>query len=237
VLQLQGTLGRAALSDAKKLAAELAELERSQLANELHDGVMPLLFVASSTIGNLREKLLLQRDNSSRASDTDLHTGLDQVAGWLQEAMDASRRLLTETYPPDLEASQWHVAVADTLERLFPQWIDRVVWELEPEIGRICHASACAAYRIVLEAVRNAFQHGDAKEVVISGSKVDGLISVVIRDNGSGFDPECVPASRFGIRAMRGRARLLAGQFEIDSTLGGPTTVMLTLPMGDVSGG
>ena len=104
------------MSDDRKLAVELVELERSQFGNELHDGVIPLLFVASSKVTNLRDKLVeRRRQDSLQANDSELVPVLDQLSGWLEEAMQVSRRLLTEAYPPDLGHCDWRAAVVETL--------------------------------------------------------------------------------------------------------------------------
>jgi signal transduction histidine kinase len=224
------------LSDDRKLAAELVELERAQLGNEIHDGVIPLLFVASSTVANLRDKLDLDADgNPLLTGSGQLVPKLAQLSGWLDEAMQASRRLLTEAYPPDLGDQGWQVAASDTLARLFPQWSERVDWVMEPAVSQVSPAISLAAYRIVLEAVRNACQHGDATQVLVSGRKVAQSIEVMIRDNGVGFEPNRVPDNHFGIRIMRGRAELLAGTLSVDSALGGPTVVTLVAPLSDAS--
>ncbi len=224
------------MSNDKKLAVELVEIELAQIGNELHDGVIPLLFVASSTVANLRAKLASGlEDFPSTSEGGELSPVLDQLSGWLDEAMQASRRLLTDTYPPDLDERDWQVAVTDTLERLFPDFSGRVRWDVEPVVNQVSHAVACAVYRIVLEAVRNAWQHGDAAEVLVSGREAAKSIEVTIHDNGTGFEPGRVAASHFGIRAMRGRAELVSGKLNVDSALGGPTTVTLVVPVADDS--
>ena len=222
------------LSDAKKLVAELVELERAQIGNELHDGVIPLLFVASSTVTHLRDKLSRTDEPTACSTDGgDLAPALDQLSGWLNEAMQASRRLLTETYPPDLDHCDWHAAAAGTLGRLFPEWKGRVEWDMEPGVKQVSQVIACTAYRIVLESVRNACQHGDATEVLVSGRKVANSIEVTIHDNGSGFEPDKVTSNHFGIRAMRCRASLVSGKLSVLSALGGPTTLRLVAPVVD----
>lgn len=222
------------LSDDSKLAVELVELERSRLGNELHDGVIPLLFVASSTVTNLRDKLALEGQQAALSpSQIGVRSGLDQVAQWLDEAMQASRRLLTETYPPDLDHCDWQVAADETLRRLFPEWTDRVSWDLDPKFNIASQPVACAIYRIVLEAIRNACQHGEATEVVVSGRSSEKAFEVAICDNGIGFEPSQVPSNHFGIRAMHCRAELISGTLRIDSEVGGPTTVVLVVPVAD----
>ena len=220
------------LSDDRKLAVELVELERSQFGNELHDGVIPLLFVASSTVTNLRDKLAVRRQQDSlQASDSELAPVLDQLSQWLEEAMQSSRRLMTEVYPPDLGQRDWRAAVVETIDRLFPDWSNRVDWELDPTVSQVSKPVACAIYRIVLEAVRNACQHGKAKKVLVSVRKLEQAVEVAICDNGTGFEVSRVPGGHFGIRAMHCRAELISGKLTIESAEGGPTTVALVVPL------
>lgn len=222
----------AELSDDRNLAAELVELERAQLGNELHDGVIPLLFVASSKVTNLRDKLASSGQQAqSPEAPTDLRPALEQLAQWLDEAMQASRRLLTEIYPPDLEQRAWQSSVVEALDRLFPQWSDRIHWDLDAAVNEISPSIAAAIYRIVMEAIRNACQHGEATEVVVSGRRLGRNVEVAISDNGTGFDVSQVPNNHFGVRAMRCRAELIAGQLRIESKVGGPTEVVLTVPV------
>ncbi|MAI31395.1 MAG: hypothetical protein CMM07_06960 [Rhodopirellula sp.] len=219
------------LSDDRKLADELVELESAQFGNELHDGVIPLLFAASSTVSNLRDKLELQGLHASLpANESDLAPVLEQLSQWLVEAMEASRRLLTAAYPPDLDHLDWQAAVTETLDRLFPQWSSRVDWDIEPALKQVDQTIACTAYRIVLEAIRNACQHGEAAKVVVSGRKQEHVFEIAICDNGKGFELSRVPSGHFGIRAMHCRAKLISGTLEIDSATGGPTTVSLVVP-------
>ena len=83
----------------------------------------------------------------------------------------------------------------------------------------------------MLEAIRNALQHGQATEVVVSGRKQTQALEIAIFDNGKGFEFSRVPSGHFGIRAMRCRAELISGTLEINSANGGPTTVVLLVPL------
>ena len=92
-------------------------------------------------------------------------------------------------------------------------------------------ASTC--YRIVIEAVRNAIRHARAEQITIASAQENDRLKISITDNGSGFDPEAVPQDRFGLRSMRGRAKLIGGNLEIQSKPGGPTEVLLQIPVGE----
>lgn len=199
-------------------AARLIETERAQIGHEIHDGLLPLIFAASATLSNA-----LEHGDASEAEAT--RQKLKQVQTWLADALHVGRRLLNEVYPPELHGNSWTYAAKDTLERLFPEDHDAIRWQTDSSVDETTDPIAFAAYRIVVEAVRNAIGHGKATEVRIEGSKDGDVIHVRIRDNGTGFDPTQVAEDRFGIRAMYGRAELVEGSLAIHSDLGGPTTV------------
>ena len=144
--------------------------------------------------------------------------------------MLVGRRLLTGVYPPDLAEGTWSSLVQETLSRLLGDQIEHVSWNLPPEIDDVDPHRAITAYRIVIEAVRNALRHGQAKQVVVCGSLLEDTWHVDIGDNGSGFDVSAIPSDRFGVRVMIGRAQLVGGSLRIDSQPGGPTTVKFRFP-------
>lgn len=202
-------------------ATRLIELERAQVGHEIHNALLPLIFAASASVSSLTA------DDSTTTSD-DARDKLRQVATWLADAMQTGRRLLTQVYSPDLVGQIWTRAAEDTLERLFGDTSSLIRWQVDDDVNETSPPVAIAAYRIVVEAVRNAIRHGKATEVTIVGEKVDRGFRVLVRDNGCGFDPSQVPQDRFGVRAMMGRAELVGGSVVIDSAPGGPTTVTFT---------
>ena len=203
-------------------AARVIEAERAQIGHEIHDGLLPLLFASSASLSGLI-------DHFGGDLPPDVRKRLEQALAWIEDAMQAGRRLLTEIYPPELQRTSWSLAAVDAVERLLGQSSERVNWQLEPSVHEVSEPVALAAYRIVVEAIRNAVGHGEASEVVVSGMQDDNELRVTVSDNGCGFDPDQIPAERFGVRAMRGRARLVGGNLRIESVSGGPTRVTFTL--------
>jgi signal transduction histidine kinase len=199
-------------------AARLIEAERAQIANEIHDGVLPLLFGASASLTSLLE-------NAGDELTQPLRERIEQTKGWIDEAMQRGRLILTETYPPELKQTAWSIAAIGTVNRLLGELAGRVKWQLGDELHQLPDAVAGAAYRIVVEAVRNAIGHGNASEVIVAASRQRDQFHITVRDNGKGFDPANIPEGHFGVRSMRGRAELVGGELTIDSKIGGPTEV------------
>lgn len=204
-------------------AARLIDLERAQIGHEIHDALLPLIFAAAAGV-----RSLLDQQPDTQAGD-DPTSRLRQVANWLDEAMKTGRLLLTEVYPPELSTMSWTAAAQHALQRLLGEdaGVD-VRWEIDPATSMPELPSATAAYRIVIEAVRNAVRHGNADVVTVRASANEPTTIQVI-DDGIGFDPDQVGDDRFGIRTMRARANLVGGQLKIESGDKG-TIVTLILP-------
>ena len=205
-------------------ASELVELERSQIGHEIHDGLLPPIFAASAVVQSL-----LEADRASPLSQQDREK-LQSAAEWLNNAMTSGRGLLHRVYPPELIGSAWTRAAKDTVNRLCEQSKATIDWHLQPEADEAAVPISIAAYRIVVEAVRNATSHGDACQITVDAAVEDDSLVLTVTDDGCGFDPAQVSSDRFGIRSMKGRALLVGGALAVDSSPQRGTTVKLTIP-------
>jgi two-component system sensor histidine kinase DegS len=97
----------------------------------------------------------------------------------------------------------------------------------------LSEAQSMAAFRIVQECLQNARKHSEGRRVHIYGTRdEDGLISIIIRDDGKGFiirTAELGLNRGAGIPGMRERAELAGGKLSLRSTLGMGTEVTLRL--------
>jgi signal transduction histidine kinase len=89
-------------------------------------------------------------------------------------------------------------------------------------------------YRIVGEALRNAFHHAKARGIELTIRYEKRQMLLLIADNGSGIDLKVLgEGSReghHGLPGMRERAQLVGGRLEVRSRLNGGTEVELTVP-------
>ena len=85
-------------------------------------------------------------------------------------------------------------------------------------------------YRIVQEALTNAAKHGKAKRAVVEINDNDGEVYLIVRDDGGGFDTS-EHSDGFGLVGMHERVHLLEGTLELNSVLGGGTTVAARFPI------
>ena len=87
-----------------------------------------------------------------------------------------------------------------------------------------------AVYRIIQELVSNVLKHAKARELSIDVTRRPGRLSVIVSDNGLGFDTT-KPAEGMGLGNVRSRAASLGGKVQVDSSPGVGTTVSVECPV------
>ena len=89
-------------------------------------------------------------------------------------------------------------------------------------------------YRIVREALRNAFRHSDAQHIEAEIVYEEKLFHIRIRDDGKGIDATILehgePSGHWGLVGMRERATRLGGRLDVWSEHKAGTEVELTVP-------
>ncbi|MGH9002392.1 MAG: sensor histidine kinase, partial [Acidimicrobiia bacterium] len=99
---------------------------------------------------------------------------------------------------------------------------------------RISPAVERHLFRVVQEALSNVVRHASAPHVRIEMQVTGDAVTVVVGDDGVGFDPEAraIAARRLGLTSMRERVESLGGRFEVVSAPGQGTTVTAEVPRG-----
>jgi signal transduction histidine kinase len=72
-------------------------------------------------------------------------------------------------------------------------------------------------YRIAQEAIGNAIQHGQAKQILVSLKQLRQTAILAIEDNGSGFSREAAKVGGMGLRIMEYRAAVIGALLTIES--------------------
>lgn len=202
------------------------------IAFELHDGLMQWVIGARMHLAALVASLA---DKPSAPGDVE--ETLRQILTYLNQAADEGRQLMRFVEGlPEGETIDVVGTLATTCELL-----ERKAIGGRPEICFRCPEQpwpemppklAWTVVRIIQQAAVNAVRHSGAEHlyVTLSGTAEEAL-SVVVRDDGCGFDPEGDYPGHFGMQSMRQRARELGLELAIASQPGGGgTTVSLRIP-------
>jgi signal transduction histidine kinase len=176
-----------------------------------------------------------ERDESVK---TEIERELEVIQGSLRRSLKDVRATSSGLLLPHLGA----LTVGQTLEHVVRGHQRRTGLAAEIEQRDLPTqaplATKIALYRIIQEALNNAWRHADgaAPTVTVSGS--DGRLLIEVADPGPGFDPSVAEGSEthLGLVSMRERAESLGGQFHIDSAPGRGTRAIATLPLGNTGG-
>ena len=195
------------------------EDERRRIAGELHDGVGQVLTALTLTL-------------DAAESEPDAAVARRRVASARSlagTALAGTRELSHRIQPARLEERGLVAAVRDlALQSGFP-----VVVHADDAAGdpHLLGATATVeVYRIIQEALANAAHHSGAPGAQVSVTRLHERLTVVVADEGRGFDPAQVPESGIGLAGMLERSRLLGGQLSIESAPHAGTRVTVSLP-------
>lgn len=214
-----------AREELKRLSTELVsaqESERRRISRELHDEVGQVLSAIMLGLGNLRSAL---RENNSVEAFSQLQLVQDMTERNASVVRNISL-LLRPTMLDDLgliPALKWLAReVSRTSSMNVDVAADSLVDDL-PEEHRTC------VFRVVQEALRNAARHSGALEARISVHEENGLLRLLIEDNGKGFAPSL--ETGLGILGMQERVVSLSGAMKVNSSPGKGTTITFDLPL------
>jgi signal transduction histidine kinase len=195
------------------------EDERRRIAGELHDGVGQVLTALTLTLDAAEAEPNAAVARRRYAS----------ARGLADAALAGTRDLSHRIRPARLEERGLVAAVRDLASQSgFP-----VVVQADAAAGDPCLLGATATvevYRIVQEALANAAHHSGASRAKVSITRQDERLTVIVADEGRGFDPAEVPESGIGLAGMLERSRLLGGQLSIESAPLAGTRVTVSLP-------
>ncbi len=197
------------LREASAARAETEEAALRRVARELHDGLAQDLATA-----------LLTLDKPGRAEMTRaaIDSGLKEI-----------RSLTKGLALPDLEPMSLAALVEQACgdhEHKTGRTVTREISTL-PAVGT---PVKIAVYRIVQEALSNAFRHAPAATVVtVRAQTRDGAVVIECEDDGPGM-PER-PVLGLGLRGIRERAELFGGTCDVGRGARGGTLVRATIPL------
>jgi signal transduction histidine kinase len=223
-LQQGATQRAASLARLQELSTQLLEAEereRHRLAELLHDDVGQTLYACQLELHLLAHHV---QDSESAA--------LLQHATQLSEAALAhARELSRQLSPPELHDLGLQDAILALLPRLEQRYALRM--QLVPGEGWRHIPPRCygPVFHSLQELLLNVAKHARASEVSMSAQHDQGRVSVQIRDDGRGFDPDATTRN-FGLFSVERRMACLDGKLEVDSQPGRGTTATLRFSTG-----
>lgn len=202
----------------RNLIIETQEIERNQFSMELHDGLAQHLIALHLYLSQIEQET--PPDNLNK---------IKLCQSIVSESLNQTRTLCYNLSPPELSKGIIHglKALFDRLNSLnsiqFNLKIDK---SLETE--ELSHIDIYNIYRIVQEFINNSLKHSKATVIncSVKNLKKEKTISILIHDDGVGFDFETVKFG-YGIQNMYKRAKVANVQLKLSSSIASGTVLKI----------
>ena len=196
---------------------ELARVEeRNRLARDLHDTVKQQTYAARMQL--TAAKNLLTTDSSAAVEHIDTALMLNRAT---QQEL---KMIIDELRPAALQGK----GLVQALKEYAGRWQEhtgiRVKTIISGERSLPLDVEQ-ALYRVLQESLSNIARHAEAESVELTLNMTPEQVSLLIADNGRGFDMNTISPSSYGLNGMRDRLAEVGGTLHIASTLSAGTTV------------
>jgi signal transduction histidine kinase len=211
------------LRDLSQQLVHAQEEERRSLSRELHDQIGQLLTAVRIGIGNLEEALGVCPERVQQQ--------LDQSRRIVEQVLRSVRDLAMGLRPSMLDdlglgaALEWQARQHSRLCGV------PVTVNLEGELDRLSDDQRTCVYRVVQEALNNIAKHAAATGILVKVVSRAYRLSILVHDNGRGFDTDGHAAKGLGIVGMKERARQLGGHLTLESSPGQGTSLAAVIPL------
>jgi signal transduction histidine kinase len=196
-----------------------ADDTRRRIERDLHDGAQQQLVTLALALRAIEAGAPLEPQ--------ELREKVSQVVEGLGSVLGELREMSRGIHPAVLSEGGLGPALRTLTRR------SAVVVDLEiREERRLPEQVEVAAYYVVSEALANAAKHSSASVVHVDVRTEDGMLRLLIRDEGVGGAD---PAQGSGLIGLRDRVEALGGTITIVSPAGGGTSLLVTLPLGGES--
>jgi len=198
-------------------AMRAAEVERTRIERDLHDGVQPRLVSVGMTLG-LAQQQVDHDPQQAKALIGEAHTST-------KSAITELRQLTRGIYASVLEDRGLDAALSAVASR------SHVPVTLDVRLqGRAGHTAEAAVYFAIAEALTNAAKHSQASQCRVTvRTRDDGELRLWARveDDGVG-GARVVPGG--GLDGISNRVAAAGGTLTLDSPAGGPTALEVSVP-------
>ena len=214
---------------AEETRRELAVAEeRNRLAREIHDTLAQSL--VAITVQLERAGRILSQEPNTAASH------IESARELAQQSVEDARRSVWDLHPDRLEDGSLPEAIQAEIGRYDGDGVQTSMEVAGEQPESFDPRNELAAFRIVQEALSNVRNHSNAKSATVRLSYDVSELSILVSDDGNGFEPSEVKGmltptgGGFGLSSMQERARLAGGRLEIHSAQGRGTQVAAWVP-------
>ena len=211
--QLSAKLQRMAIAD-----------ERDRISRDLHDGAIQSLFSIGMGLESARSMV---HTDPARVDER-----LDQAVDALDSVIQELRNYIFQLKPHQAASLGLIGGIAELAREHEVNALVRPDLDVQPDLDvAVSDVVVPDILQIIREALSNCAKHAAASTVRVRASLAEGVLTVEVADDGTGFSTDGTHVGR-GLENIAERARALAAELTIDSAPGHGTRLTLQLPFG-----
>lgn len=197
------------------------ENERARIARDLHDG-----------LGGLLSGIKIMLSGDKNQTETDSHQlFVGNIIQRIDQAVDELRRIARNMMPEILLKYGLIEALKEYSQSLKRSGVN-ITFQSYNYRQELAKNKQVVVYRIAQELVNNAIKYAEANHILVELRKEGNEISLLVEDDGIGFDIEKVDKLRgAGLNNVEARSVFLNGDINISSLKGTGTTATITFPI------
>lgn len=210
----------------------VTEEELSRIILDIHDGPVQYLFAALSLLTRIQHQL-----DSGKVDATMIQPQLKQLSDMVETSLGEIKSFMGTFRPPEFHTRSL-LSIIQGLVIQHEEWSGSTVeLTVDPLSTTISLPVKIAIYRILQEALSNAYRHAGVSHHWVHLWSEDNMVCMTVIDKGKGFDPPPLDGpmatereEHIGLRGMRDRVALLGGLFSLTSSPGEGTRVLVKVP-------
>ncbi|MBO3086581.1 sensor histidine kinase [Cellulomonas fengjieae] len=199
-----------------------AAAERARLAGEIHD----TLAQGFASVVTLTQAALGAMDREPQRAQEHL----DLVLRTARENLTEARALVAGRSPAALEDGTLSDAIDRLVDGLSAATGSTVGWETSGSARTLPLPVEVLLLRTAQEAMTNIRRHAGARHVQVRLRYDESSVTLVVADDGRGFDETADDRQGYGLEGMAARATQLGADLTIRSSRGAGTSVTLEVP-------
>ena len=209
--------------------------QRRELAAAIHDGLAQQLF-------GVRAKVTLLKYPDRVENPQEI---VQEAMDILDRTMQDARNLSFELFPPVL----YEMGIEEALDWLVHHFSERTGTRCrvvtEGDRVEVPEDVRSMVYHCIRELLANVTKHAEADEVTVTLDYIHHFLTIVVEDDGLGFDvareesrvPDPGDTRGIGLFSIRERLRVLNGRMLVDSKPGRGCRIFLSFPLEDAADG
>jgi len=205
---------------------KVGEIERTNIAREIHDELGQTLTVLKMDLTWLRKRLPEEQNSLREKTD-----GMFQL---INKTIQTVKKISTELRPGLLDDLGLGAAIEWQAEEFQQRTGIQCNIIIEPKDITFDKDRNTAIFRILQETLTNIARHADATEVNLSLKQREGQIELKVRDNGIGITEDQISNPKsFGLIGIRERVKIFDGNNTLKGTPGKGTVMTIKIPVRD----